>query len=108
LHHPRTTTPVRALLFARSARANDQPSLKLAVWLAFRRTEDPRDASLSIPIAREVRQRSVGTSVRGHDVLGIGWQTVGRAMQPITTMMPVRQCGHSYTEHPVSASKRSR
>jgi hypothetical protein len=61
LHHPHTTPPVRALLFARSARANDQPSLKLAIWLAFRRTEDPRDASLSTPIAREVRHRSVGT-----------------------------------------------
>ena len=33
-----------------------------------------------------------------------GWQTVGRAMQPITTMMPVWQCGHARKDRPVSAS----
>jgi hypothetical protein len=44
----------------------------------------------------------------GHDVSGAGWQTVGRVMQATTTMMPVRQCGHSRRDRPVSASKRSR
>ena len=44
----------------------------------------------------------------GHDVSGTGWQTPDRAMQSITTMMPVWQCGHSRNDRPVSASKRSR
>jgi len=33
---------------------------------------------------------------------------LGRAMQSITTMMPVRQCGHSRNDCPVNTSKRSR
>ena len=51
---------------------------------------------------------AVGTPIPGHDVSGTGWQTLGRAMQSITTMMPVWQCGHSRSDCPVSASKRSR
>jgi hypothetical protein len=54
-----------------------------------------------------MQYRVVETSVRGHDVSGIGWQTVGRTMQPITTMVPVWQHGHARRERPVSASKRS-
>ena len=49
-----------------------------------------------------------GSPIPGHDVSGTGWQTLGRAMQSITTMMPVWQCGHSRNDCPVSASKRSR
>ena len=45
-----------------------------------------------------------GRSVGAHDVSGSDWQILARAMQPITTMMPVWQCGHSRNECPVSAS----
>ncbi len=45
-----------------------------------------------------------GRPVGAHDVSGSDWQILARAMQPITTMMPVWQCGHSRNECPVSAS----
>ena len=51
---------------------------------------------------------AVGTSIPDHDVSGAGWQILGRAMQSITTMMPVWQCGHTRNDWPVNASKRSR
>ena len=65
-------------------------------------------ASIRIPSLRACWLGAVGTSLRGHDVSGTGWPMPGRAMQPITTMTPVRQCGHSRKDRPVSASNRSR
>ena len=48
-------------------------------------------------------------SIQGHDVSGTGWRVMGcGAMQSITPMVPVWQCGHSRNDRPVSASKRSR
>jgi hypothetical protein len=51
----------------------------------------------SFPVAtwRGFQLWVVGPPVLGHDVSGIGWQTVKRAVEPITTMTPVRQYGHS-------------
>ena len=41
-------------------------------------------------------------------VSGTVWPTRGRSMQPITTMMPVKQYGHWRNDIPVRASYRSR
>ncbi len=67
-----------------------------------------RGPSIPTPIWRVVRLDAVRPPIPGHDVSGTGWQMVGRAMQSITTMMPVWQCGHSRNDCPVSTSKRSR
>ena len=88
--------------------SSDQPSLDLTIWLLFRRASGSRGPSIPTPIWRAVQIHTVGTPARGHDVSGTGWQTLSRAMQSITTMMPVWQCGHSRKDRPVSASKRSR
>jgi hypothetical protein len=41
-------------------------------------------------------------------VSGTVWQTGGRSMQPITTMMPVKQYGHWRNDVPVRALYRPR
>jgi hypothetical protein len=46
----------------------------------------------------------LGRSIWAHDVSGTDWQILARSMQPITTMMPVWQWGHSRNECPVSTS----
>ena len=46
------------------------------------------------PIGRVAQLYMAGVPVGDHEVSGIDWQMPGRAMQPITTIMPVRQCGH--------------
>jgi len=45
--------------------------------------------SVTIPIWRVVRLHAVRELIPGHDVSGTGWQTLGGAMQSITTMMPM-------------------
>jgi hypothetical protein len=45
--------------------------------------------------------RAVRTPMPGHDVSGTDRQTLGRAMQSTTTMMPLRQCGHFRNDCPV-------
>jgi hypothetical protein len=87
---------------------SNQRVLDLAISAPRRRADDRRGASVHILIRQMVRLRADGTSMQDHDVSGIGWQTVNRAIESITTMMPVRQCGHSRNDRPVSASKRSR
>ena len=72
-----------------------------AGWLSLTRASASRSGG-------RFRLHAVGTPISGHDVSGTGWQTLGRAMQSITTMMPVWQCGHSRNDCPVSASNRSR
>ena len=67
-----------------------------------------RWTSRPIPIWRALPVHAGGVLILGHDVFGTAWQTLGRAMQSTTTMMPVWQCGHSRNDCPVSASKRSR
>ena len=74
----------------------------------FQRTGGCPSPSISTPKWRAVRLHVVGALTRGHDVSGTGWQILGRAMQSITTMVPVWQCGHSRNDRPVSASNRSR
>jgi hypothetical protein len=73
-----------------------------------RRLDALRAASFPDPGSRGLRLRAVGTPVSGHDVSGISWQSLGRLTQPITTMLPAWQHGHSLKDRPVSASKRSR
>jgi hypothetical protein len=79
------------------------------------RTFGPRSPNVPTPIRPVIRVHAVGKPISDHDVSGTGWQTLGdrareggRAMQSITTMVPVWQCGHSRNDCPVNASKRSR
>ena len=88
--------------------SSDRHSRDLAAWPPFSDVRGRRGASVATPIWRAIRLHAVGTPIPGHDVSGTGWQILGRAMQSITTMMPVWQCGHSRNDCPVSASKRSR
>jgi hypothetical protein len=75
----------------------------------FERAGGRRGPSVGAPIRPAVRLCAVGPSIPGHDVSGTGWHVMGcRAMQSITTMVPVWQRGHSRNDRPVSASKRSR
>ena len=73
-----------------------------------RRAGSPRDARGRVLVLQALCFRTVGTSIQGHDVSRTGWQTVKRAIESITTMTPVRQCGHSRNDRPVNAWKRSR
>ena len=77
-------------------------------WRLLGRACDGRGASVGIAIWQAIWLHVVGMPILGQDVSGTGWQTLGRAMQSITTMMPVWQCGHVRNDCPVSASKRSR
>src|SRR5208337_4331051 len=80
---------------------NHQRSRDLATWSLFGRSESVRGPSVATAVRRAVRWRAVGASIPGHDVSGAGRQTLGRAMQSITTMMPVWQCGHARNDRPV-------
>ncbi len=59
------------------------------VWPPFGNACCPFGTSVPNLAWRIVRLHGVGTPVPGHDVFGTGWQIFGRAMQPVTTMMPV-------------------
>jgi hypothetical protein len=80
----------------------------LAKQPLYRRADGLRGARGRVLVLQARYFRTVGTSIQGHDVSETAWQTVNRAIESITTMMPVRQCGHSRNDRPVSASKRSR
>jgi hypothetical protein len=82
--------------------------LDLAILSVFGAARGRRSPSVSTPIRRVVWRHAVGQLIADHDVSGTGWQTLGRAMQSITTMVPVWQCGHARNDWPVSASNRSR
>jgi hypothetical protein len=88
--------------------SNSQHGRDVTIWPLHRRLDALRAASFPDPASRGLRLRAVGTPVSDHDVSGTGWQSLGRLTQPITTMMPVWQHGHSLKDRPVSASKRSR
>jgi hypothetical protein len=88
--------------------SGDRYNPDLATWRAFSDVRGRFGASVVTPFGWAVRFCGVGTLIAGHDVSGIGWQNLGRAMQSITTMVPVWQCGHSRNDCPVRASKRSR
>jgi hypothetical protein len=90
------TAPARLL--------SDRDTLNLTAWLLSTRIDGPRGHSIPTPIWRALRLRAVGKPISGHDVSGPASQTVGRAMQPITTIMPLLQCGHWRRDRPVSAS----
>jgi hypothetical protein len=87
--------------------SSDPYSDDLAAWPPFSDVRGSRGASVHRPPWRAIGLRAVGTPVRGH-VSGTGWQIFDAAIQSITTMMPVWQCGHSRNDWPVSASTRSR
>ena len=88
--------------------SSDHPGLNPSLRPRRGRTFGCGSPSVPTPIRRPIRPHGVGTPISGHDVSGTGWQTLGRAMQPTTTMTPVWQCGHSRNDCPVNASKRSR
>jgi hypothetical protein len=88
-------------------RTNQRPP-DLADWPSRWQANRPRGASIRALIWQAFPLRADGTSMRDHDVSGIGWQTVNRAIESITTMTPVRQYGHSRNDRPVNAAKRSR
>ena len=71
---------------------------------AHRRADDPGGPSVPAPIWRAVLLCAIWEAGWAHDVSGSDWQILARAMQPITTMMPVWQCGHSRNECPVNTS----
>jgi hypothetical protein len=91
-------------LAAATKPSSDPHSLDLTFWTLFGRACGCRGPSVNPPIWRVVRPRAVGTSILDHDVFGTGWQTMGRAMQSITIIVPVWQCGHSRKDRPVSIS----
>jgi hypothetical protein len=88
--------------------SHHRPSLDLTAWLLLGDPDGCRSTSVLTPIWRVARLHAGGAAIPGHDVSGTGWQILGRAMQSITTMMPVWQCGHSRNDFPVSAARRSR
>jgi hypothetical protein len=73
-----------------------------------RRTSGWPGPGVSVPIWQVVWLRAIGALIPGHDVSRIDRHILGRAMQSITTMIPVWQCGHSRNDCPVSAANRSR
>ena len=95
-------------LTSAAAPFSDHCILNLTFGPPFGGGYGPRCTSAPNPTRRVVRLCPVGTPIPGHDVSGTGRQTLGGAMQSVTTMMPVRQCGHSRNDCPVNASKRSR
>jgi hypothetical protein len=64
-------------------------SLGLAVWPMFGELDGCRCTSGPIPTWSAVQPHRVGALIAGHDVSWTATQTLGRAMQLITTMMPV-------------------
>ena len=82
----------------------DRNSQALSVWLLSTCTCGLGGLSIPTPNWRAIQLRMVGTLCRGHDVSGLGRQTLVLGMQSITTMMPVRQFGHWRNDFPVSAS----
>jgi len=79
-------------------------SIRHLLWQA----NCPGDTDIPVPISGAFRRNTIGTPGPDHDVSGTNWRTRGRVTLSITTMMPVRQWGHSHKDRPVSASKRSR
>jgi hypothetical protein len=80
-----------------------QLGLDLTDWAGRWDRNGARGPSVRTPMPRTVRLHAVATSIRAHDVFGTSTQLSGRATHPITTMMPVWQCGHSRNDCPVSA-----
>jgi hypothetical protein len=68
--------------------SSGQHSLDLPIWPSRRNADGARGAGVLAPAWRALRVCAVGTSLLGHDVSGIGWQTVGRMMLATTTMVP--------------------
>jgi hypothetical protein len=75
--------------------SSDRHSWDLAAWPPSSDVRSHFDVSVATPIWRALRGHAAGTPILDHDVSRTGWQILGRAMQSITTMMPVWQCGHS-------------
>jgi hypothetical protein len=96
--------PAGTIRDANQALPSCQQGPDLTGWAGRVHANGERGPSAGNPIFQAVRLRAERTSWRAHDVSGTGRQTSGRAMQPITTMMPVRQCGHSRNDCPVITS----
>ena len=96
--------PTGTIRDANQAFPGCQRDLDLTSWAVRWHPNRVRGPSVVNPISRAVRLRAMETSIQAHDVSGTGRQISGRAMQPITAMMPVRQCGHSRNDCPVSTS----
>jgi hypothetical protein len=73
-----------------------------------RRFRKARDASILGLVWQTIWFGALGPQELDHDVSGTVWQILAGAMLLITTIMPVRQCGHSLRDRPLSALKRSR
>ena len=80
-----------------------QLGLDLTGWAGRWHRDGAGGPSVGTPACRTVRLHAMATLLRAHDVFGTSTQISGRATHPITTMMPVRQCGHSRSDRPVSA-----
>jgi hypothetical protein len=66
-------------------------SLDLTVWRAVGDPDGCRCTNDPTPTWRAIRPRGIGAAISGHDVSGTGWQISGRAMQSMTTMVPIWQ-----------------
>ncbi len=89
-------------------RSTPYPDLVLSARPLFGGPEGDCGTSAAIPTGPGNRDICGQTDTPGHDVSGTGRQILACAMQSITTMMPVWQCGHSRNDCPVSVWKRSR
>jgi hypothetical protein len=106
---PRSIRNRGLLPFAAPARRwIDQHGVEFTMLSLRRHPNSPHGASGRTVVPQALRLRTVGPSIRGHDVSRTGWQTMNREIESITTMTPVRQCGHSRNDRPVNASRRSR
>jgi hypothetical protein len=89
-------------------RSTPDPDLVLSARPLFGGPGGDCGTSAAIPAGPAIGTYAVKATPPGHDVSGTGRQILERAMQSITTMMPVWQCGHSRNDCPVSVWKRSR
>ena len=80
-----------------------QLGLDLTGWAGRWHRNGTPGPSVGTPMSRTARLHAMATSIVAHDEFGTSTQISGRATHPITTMMPVRQCGHSRSDRPVSA-----
>jgi hypothetical protein len=69
--------------------SRDPRSLDLILPILVGPTSGWPGPSVGVPIWQVVWFHTVGAPIPGHDVSRIGRQTVGRAMQSITTIVPV-------------------
>ena len=90
-HHRRILSSGLKARTAAIGPSDHHRSLDPTVWFVVEDPDGCRYTNGPTPTWRAIRLRRVGAPIQGHDVSGTGWQTLGRAMQSITTMVPIWQ-----------------